>query len=137
MFKKILLAVDGSEHARRAIPVAVELARLAGGEVFVVHIHEKEPVSRESYDVETRSAAAMLVEAAYELVVKSGAAARSQLRVAAADQVARELLLAADEYGANAIVVGSRGLGAFAELLLGSVAHKVVQLAKCPVVVVR
>lgn len=47
------------------------------------------------------------------------------------------ILSAADDVGADMIVMGSRGLGGFRELLLGSVSHKVTQRAKCSVVTVR
>ncbi len=43
MFERLLLAVDGSEASRRAGEVAIQLARLSGGEVIVCHVTEAEP----------------------------------------------------------------------------------------------
>ena len=48
-----------------------------------------------------------------------------------------EILAQAERLAADLIVIGSRGLGAYAELLLGSVSRKVLHLAKVPVMVVR
>jgi nucleotide-binding universal stress UspA family protein len=50
---------------------------------------------------------------------------------------ARAILEHARDLDATLIVLGSRGLGALGGLLLGSVAHKIVQLSSCPVLVVR
>jgi nucleotide-binding universal stress UspA family protein len=55
--------------------------------------------------------------------------------VAAPNDIAAELISVADEIGADLIVVGSRGLSTFSSLLLGSVSHKLVQLAGRPVLV--
>ena len=137
MFEKILLAVDGSESAKRAVAATADLASKTKAEVLVVHVHEKGLVSRETTDLETGTEASMLTHAALEVVRKAGVSAGSQMRAAHFEDVAREILDAAEGYGADTIVLGSRGLGTFAELLLGSVAHKVIQLARCPVVVVR
>jgi nucleotide-binding universal stress UspA family protein len=49
----------------------------------------------------------------------------------------REILQLANEISADIIVMGSRGLSDFAGLVMGSVAHKVLHLARCPVLVVR
>ena len=40
MFQKVLLAVDGSEHSAKAVPVAADLAKKSGGEVVVFHVRE-------------------------------------------------------------------------------------------------
>jgi len=79
----------------------------------------------------------MLTQAALNVVQKAGVKARAELRPAKCDDAARELLAAAERPKTDAIVLGSRGHGYFAELLLGSVAHKVIQLAECTVVDAR
>ncbi len=137
MFEKIVLAVDGSDQARGAIAAAIDLAAKSRGEVLVVHVHDIGLVSREATDLETRDEARLLTEAALEMVMKAGVSARSELRAARSCDVAKEILHAAKGFDADSIVLGSRGLGDFAGLLLGSVAHRVIQLADCPVIVVR
>lgn len=137
MFDKIVLGVDGSDESKKAVHVAIDLARKSQGEILIVHVHQKELTSRETVDIEPRYEAEMLTDATLEVVRNAGVKARSELRVAGYMGVAKEILDAAESLGADAIVLGSRGLGDWGGLLLGSVTHKVIHLAKCPVVVVR
>jgi nucleotide-binding universal stress UspA family protein len=71
------------------------------------------------------------------MVTRAGVKARSELRAARSTDVAKEILQGARDFGADTIVLGSRGLGDLTGMLLGGVAHRVIQLADCPVVVVR
>ena len=137
MFEKIVLAVDGSDQARGAIAAAIDLAKKSRGGILIVHVHDLGLTSRETVDLETLDEARLLTQAVLGAVMKHGVEARSELRAAKSTDVAKEILRAARGFDADAIVLGSRGLGEFAGLLLGSVAHKVIQLAACPVVVVR
>ena len=79
----------------------------------------------------------MLTDATLDVVRKAGVKARSELRVAGFMGVAKEILDAAQSFGADAIVLGSRGLSDWSGLMLGSVTHRVTHMAHCPVVVVR
>ncbi|MGZ4198730.1 MAG: universal stress protein [Thermoleophilia bacterium] len=137
MFDRIVLAVESPDQSRGAVAAAIDLATKSGGEVLVVHVHDTGLVYRETVDLETHEEARLLVQAALEVVINHGVEARSELRSAQSTDVAREILRAARGFGADTVVLGSRGLGDFAGLLLGSVAHRVIQLADCPVVVVR
>lgn len=58
MFEKIVLAVDGSEHSKRAVPVAADLAQKYGGEVIAGHVREREVSRAGSVDFETTAEAA-------------------------------------------------------------------------------
>jgi nucleotide-binding universal stress UspA family protein len=136
VFEKILLAVDGSDYSKKAIPVAIELASKSKGEVVVVHVIVH-LVYRETVDLETQDEARLLADAVVDLVTKAGVRARRELRAAGHLGVAKEILDVAKSHGADTIVLGSRGLGDIEGLLLGSVAHKVIQLADCTVVVAR
>ncbi len=137
MFERIVLAVDSSDQAKGAIAAAIDLATKSRGEVLIVHVHDLGLVSREPVELETHDEARLLTEALLDVVLKQGVKARSELRSAQSADVAKEILRAAEGFDADTIVLGSRGLGDFAGLLLGSVAHRVIQLADCPVVVVR
>jgi nucleotide-binding universal stress UspA family protein len=137
MFERIVLAVDSWDQAKEAVAAAVDLATKSRGEVLVVHVHDVGLASRETVDLETPFDARLLTEAALEMVTRAGVSARSELRAARSTDVATEILRGARDFAADTIVLGSRGLGDFAGLLLGSVAHRVIQLADCPVVVVR
>ena len=137
MFEKILLGVDGSDESNRAMHVAMELARLSHGEVLVVHVHQKELTSRDTVDIEPRYEAEQLTDATLDVIGKAGIKARSELRVSGFMGAPKEILDAAGHFGADVIVLGSRGLGDWSGLMLGSVTHRVIHYAKCPVLVVR
>lgn len=137
VFERIVLAVDGVDAAHGAVAAAVDLAGKSDGEIFVVHVHDLGLVSRETVDLEMHDEAVLLVDALVEVVHKHGVRARGELRAARSVEVAKEILKAAREFSADTIVLGSRGLGAYAGLLMGSVAYRVIQHADCPVVVVR
>jgi nucleotide-binding universal stress UspA family protein len=135
MLEKILLAVDESEHARKAVPAAIELARAGGGTVHVLHVREL-AFARATVVGDSPEEAERLVAGVVEELKQAGVAAEGSVRPAAAGP-ARAILEQARDLDASMIVVGSRGQGALGGLLLGSVAHKVIQLAACPVLVVR
>lgn len=137
MFERIVLAVDAVDDAHGALAAAVDLAAKSGGEILVVHVHDLGLTSRETVDLETHDEAWLLVEALVDVVRKRGVRVRGELRAARSVEVAKEILKAARDLSADSIVLGSRGLGGFAGLLMGSVAYRVIQHADCPVVVVR
>ncbi|HTX70046.1 MAG TPA: universal stress protein [Thermoleophilia bacterium] len=137
MFERILLAVDGSDESREAIRTAIDLAKTSNGEILVVHVHGKDMGFQVKDDVETRVEAQMLIEAACDLVKKADVPVVGDLRSARVDKVADQIVAAAADYRADCIVVGSRGAGPVTEMFLGSVANRVVHLARCPVVVAK
>lgn len=137
MFKTIALAVDGSDHARRAVPVAAELAKLAGGKVIVLHVREHDLQRGEQWENESADAAQAVVKGAMDEVTKAGASAEGDVIRTATGKVAEALVDSAKDHNADTIVLGSRGLNDFAGLVLGSVTHKVIHLSDKPVVVVR
>lgn len=137
MFEKVLLAVDGSEHAAKAVPVAAELAKKSDGEVLVFHACEFMVARGGSYELESKAAANELVEHAAAELTAADVKASCRVDSAVQGHTARAILAAAEADGADAIVMGSRGLSDLQGLLLGSVTHKVIQLSHCTVVVAR
>jgi nucleotide-binding universal stress UspA family protein len=137
MFEKILLAVDGSEPSRRAIVVGAELAEAHHSEVVVLHVREHELVWGADVDVETRDEAIELVDGVVRDLKDRGIAARGQVSRAPIGQTPRVILDVSREESIGLIVLGTRGLSDWGRLLMGSVAHKVLHLAECPVLVVR
>ena len=137
MFERILLAVDGSEHSIKAIPVAGDLARRYGGEVIVLHVREHEITWGADIDVETADEARSLVDGVVRQLKDSDTNVRGEVVRVPLGQTPRAILDMAHEEDVGLIVMGTRGLSDWGRLLMGSVAHKVVHLAEVPVLVVR
>lgn len=138
MFGTILLAVDGSQYAERAVELTRRLAAGSGDEVVVLHVTQIMPV-RGGQAVELqgdRDAIELAGRYAKELEA-AGVAARVELDRAMAGHVARSIVEAAQQHHAGLIVMGSHGRGDVVALLLGSVAHKVLHLADRPVLIAR
>ena len=139
VFNKILLATDGSPDAEVALTYARDLALRDGAQAIVVHAFEPVPtylgepwrdrlVARHvsmGQDV-ANNAAQKLQKAGVDVIVEvlEGPPADAILRVA-------------DVRECDLIVMGSRGHGALASLLLGSVSHRVLAHTRAPVLVVR
>ena len=77
------------------------------------------------------------VAAAVDALTRAGVKAHGEVRNTIFGYAAREIMNDADEVNADVIVMGSRGRGDLAGLLLGSTAHKVIHLSDRPVLVVR
>ncbi|MEL5955244.1 universal stress protein [Streptomyces sp. CLV115] len=139
---RIVVGVDGSESSKQALRWAVRQAELTGGVVEAVTAWDfpqfhgalgwLPPSSSDEAALEGR-ARRDLAEAIQETV---GSQPPVEVRTEARYGTAAAVLLEASR-GASMLVVGSRGLGGFSGLLLGSVAQHCTQHASCPVVVVR
>ena len=139
MYDKILVAVDYSEVSDRAVVAARDLAVLSHGEVWVLHLREREMGAKTgvlAIDETTEDANAGLA-AAVEVLTQAGVKAHGEVRNTIFGYAAREIVDDANEVDADLIVMGSRGRGDLAGLLLGSTAHKVIHLSDRPVLVVR
>ena len=139
MYDEILVAVDHSEISDRAVVAARDLAVLSKGEVWVLHLRERETAPKVGVLVpdETTDDANTAVAAAVDMLAQAGVKAHGEVRNTIFGYAAREIISDAGEVGADVIVMGSRGRGDLAGLLLGSTAHKVIHLSDRPVLVVR
>jgi nucleotide-binding universal stress UspA family protein len=136
--KRMVVGVDGSDHAKRALRWAVDEARMSGAELVVAHVAGR-PRSSATVLAPPGPTTEELAELGLELVVDEALAEvdTGELeveRVSRPGHVAEVLCELAG--GADLLVVGARGLGGFRGLLLGSVTQQVVAHAPCPVVVV-
>jgi nucleotide-binding universal stress UspA family protein len=147
MLNSILVAVDGSEHATKALDAAADLARRYAADLAVLSVYRHHsPLESSLSLVRARQAAptpdAALSELAREIVDAAVARAEGQgvkVRTALVKRgpPARTIVQVGKELGADAIVLGSRGLGDLEGHLLGSVSHKVTSLAECTCITVR
>jgi len=138
MYERILAAVDESDVADRVLAAARELAALSHGEVFVLHLREREPTKfGVATSTESAAGARSLVDDAVQKLAAAGVQAAGAARESVFGYAAREIIAEAGSRDAGVIVMGSRCRGDLAGLLLGSTAHKVIHLADRPVLVVR
>ncbi|OUM85497.1 MAG: hypothetical protein BAA01_10505 [Bacillus thermozeamaize] len=143
MFKKILVATDGSEGSKKAVQTAVKLVEGAS-DVQVTLITVVQPVPLSLYaDLQALNIDPMAnIERQAREQVEEDAASLRDAGVACDTKVVvgdpgTEICRVAKEEGYELVVVGSRGLNQFAEIVLGSVSHRVLHHAGCPVLVVR
>jgi nucleotide-binding universal stress UspA family protein len=137
MFTKILVPVDASNHSVRAMNVAIDLARTTGAELVLLHVREHEATWAADVDVESLPEAAELVDAYVRSAKDAGVPVRGEVLRAAHGRTPRVILDVARSESVDLILMGTRGLSDWGSMLLGSVTHKVVNLAECPVPVVR
>ena len=138
MYEKVLAAIDHSDVSERVLAAARDLALLSKGQVWVLHLREREVISRMGLvPTEPESDAEAEVTAAVDELTAAGVTAHGVIRDTVFGYAAREIIDDAREHQADVIVMGSRGRGDLAGLVLGSTAHKVIHLADRPVLVVR
>ena len=138
MYDKVLVAVDHSPSTDRVLAAARELATLSKGEVWVVHVREREVIPRLGLvPTESDAEAEEGVKAAAAALTEAGITVHAEVVDALFGHAAREIVDLARQHDASVIVMGSRGRGDLAGLVLGSTAHKVIHLADRPVLVVR
>jgi nucleotide-binding universal stress UspA family protein len=89
------------------------------------------------HDTEDPGQVESLVDGVVREIGTGGANVRGDVQVAVGDPPAKLILDEAASFQADLIVMGSRGLSDWSGLLLGSVTHKVMHLATCPVLVAR
>lgn len=137
MFETILVAVDHSDHSRRAFQAAKELAKSTGGKVRVVHVRETLP-GRTGLVPDFTDQDALLVEQSINELVQEGIEATGVVYDSHhARRVPSAILEEAESSGASMIVIGSRGLSDLIGLVVGSTTHKILHLGTLPVLVVR
>jgi nucleotide-binding universal stress UspA family protein len=140
MFKNILLAVDGSEHALRAAHMAADLARtMQTKHLWIVVAYDFIPPylgePNLQYIINARLKESQeILQRAVEAVGEIPAGIHTELIEGSPAEAVIEV---ARTRNSDVIVIGSRGRGQLAGLVLGSTSQKVVSHAPCPVLIVR
>src|SRR5688572_22460464 len=143
---RVLVATDGSEAADRAIDLTSSMDWPAGTQICLVTVIEPIPPvpaaewvgprapMGESYPAEAETVARAMLDGARAVLAQTSAEISGQtLR----GRPATSILESARAFGADLIIVGSRGHGTIASMLLGSVGAEVADLADCPVLIAR
>lgn len=140
--RHIVVATDGSEGADRAVDVAAELTKACGGELSIVTVggnisgEELRELERAGNNIgNTLNALSRQILAAAKARAQRLGVTHVRLREAWGDP-AQSIIEAATREAADAIVLGRRGRGRLAGLLLGSVSQKIASLAPCTVIIV-
>ena len=137
MFQHVLVALDESAYSRMALPTAIEVAKKFGASLFVLHVAEHDRGHAAVFSTESPAVATKLVTDALKTAREAGIAAKGEVFDVAAGHVAKAIIETGTANEIDLIVMGSRGLSDVQGLLLGSVTHKVIQLAHVAVLVAR
>jgi universal stress protein A len=138
MYERILVAIDHSAVSDRVLAAARELAGPSKAKVWVLNLREYEVSRLGGADPdESDSDATAAVSAAVKALIDAGVDAHGEVRGTVYGHAAREIVEDAKRHDVKVIVMGSRGRGELAGLVLGSTAHKVIHMADRPVLVVR
>jgi nucleotide-binding universal stress UspA family protein len=137
--ERILNPVDGSDHSVNATRYAVELANVFNAKIILLYCHERYPiVLAEPYFQEAvnkiNKSAEERVNPFIEILDNSGV--QFDVRMLEGPAGSRIPDVAQIEK-IDLIVMGSRGMGDFAGLILGSVAHQVLHKSSCPVFIAK
>jgi nucleotide-binding universal stress UspA family protein len=134
MLEIIVWATDGSKAADRALPYAKALVERSGAKLVVVHAKELMsgraagyPVAANEDEIEAK------VRKQSKDLQDEGVPLRLEITQGIAGHTAHLIAEAAEAARADVIVVGTRGHGAVAGLLLGSVTQRLLHIAPCPV----
>ena len=147
MFKRILVATDGSPLSEKAVESAIGLARQHGAELVAFTVARRQPKSymdgtmiyegaeSESIDKKRFEKAQAMVDAIGERAGASGV--RCEALVAHSSQVAESIIAAAQKHRSDLIVMASHGRRGIGRLLLGSETQHVLTHSALPVLVLR
>ena len=146
MYKRILIPVDGSETANKALVTALQLARETGGRVRLVHVVEElaylsgyTEFGGYSGELITaiRETGTKLLNDAMAIAQAAGVEADNLLLDNFGGRLAEVVADAAKQWNADLIVLGTHGRRGVGRALLGSGAEQIIRLAPVPVLVVR
>jgi len=146
---KILVSIDGSENASRAAKAAISIAKQFESELLILNVVAEmvppifSPIGVNVPAIDYSNYLERAENDAKKLVNDAVAGAKNEsvnargIVLRTVTSVAETILDEASKENVNLLVVGTRGLGGFKKLLLGSVSNAVVAHAHCTVLIVR
>jgi nucleotide-binding universal stress UspA family protein len=139
MFGKILHANDGSEHAFRAFALALAIAKQNRSELHIVCVEEIPFLPEFMEEVrEFAGTAARYFHGVLQRARKLAEQSQVHLEThVLAGHPVRDIVKLAADIDADLLVIGATGHSAIYERMVGSRADRIVQLAQCPVLVVK
>jgi nucleotide-binding universal stress UspA family protein len=145
MYRRILVAVDGSATSLRGLDEAVKVAKASRGQLLLVHVVNEIVMTPEYlpaayYDrifQSLRESGLKLLEQAADQVSRADLSCEQKLVEIAGARVADEIVKQASEWSADLIVMGTHGRRGLNRLALGSDAELVLRLSAVPLLLVR
>jgi nucleotide-binding universal stress UspA family protein len=149
LLKKVLVAVDGSENADRALDFALDLSEKFDSTLFILNVSESLPMGAVPAETTTSLGPNMPIISKDFRRIHEEILARAVVRAKTAKpniavssilregDPANEIVNAVKDGGFDIVVVGHRGLGRMKEFFIGGTSEKVSHLAACPVVIVK
>ncbi|MEK4252440.1 universal stress protein [Paenibacillus sp. FSL W7-1287] len=142
MFNCILVAIDGSKMSEKVLNTAAQLAKQYEAKLTLINVGKELVIPPNVVITDLQKILAEVSKAGHELLRE----AQEKLKVQGIESsslfvqgssISRKIVEVACEQQHDLIVIGSRGLGNIKEVMLGGVSHKVTQLSKCPVLIVK
>ena len=139
MFKKIIVAVDSSDHSYRALDYAKGLAECYNAQIYLVHVfpHTSDLLGGDEYDklvARRKGPGQKILNEARQHLGETSVEVHEELLEG---PEAEAIINVAETRQAGLIIMGTRGRSSLTGLLLGSVSQKVIHHAHCPVMIVR
>ncbi|MRH44533.1 universal stress protein [Aquibacillus halophilus] len=139
MYKKIILATDGSEHSKRAAENAIHIATCSPeSTIDVVYVadtgHAKSDALSNWNSVDVNDSRKRRIREVEGRAKEAGVS--YQIKILHGDP-GPSIIEYANKNAADILIIGSRGLNGVQEFVLGSVSHKVAKRANCPVLIVK
>ena len=149
MFTKIVVGVDGSDSAARAIAIAAGLSQTHGAQLVLVHVVQLSAIAdqvlkisatehlKENPKTIMEKLSQEVLDKARKVATDNGADEAKIATVTSDGNQAKQIIQVAKRRKADLIVLGSRGRGRMEGLLLGSVSQKIAALAPCACLIAR
>jgi nucleotide-binding universal stress UspA family protein len=146
MYKRILVAVDGSDTSTKALVAALQMARESGGVLRIIHVLEDlaQVMAYDYYGAYPGDLAKVLQDNGQKVLADALAIAKSsgvetedRLLEARGMRLGEAVVQEATQFNADLVVVGTHGRRGLGRVLLGSGAEQVIRLSPIPVLVIR
>ena len=148
MYKRILVAIDGSSTSDKALSAALEMASCSGGKsaIALIHVLDEmayfiglDPYAGQSSSVTSlmREAGGKILADGLQTVQSAGVQGETILVDRLGERLAETVAAKAVAWDASLVVVGTHGRRGIGRMMMGSGAEQIIRLAPCPVLVVR
>jgi len=143
LFERILVPIDFSDHSKKALVYAKEIAESYGANLQLLHVIED--TIHPAFSLSGKSSIFDLVPGIEEdcrrriekLIQETGVSKENTEIIVKGGQAAHDIIKFAKENSSDLVVIATHGLTGIEHLLLGSVTEKVVRMAPCPVFTVK